>query len=103
MDTRIAYAFIPQFKPGERIVFITYREDGYTQTTFDHVGMSEADCQQIVNNLNAQIGVPPNVADSMIAASMYGWHIPGAEAAIVHFSLLGDAPLIPNNAEESHD
>ncbi len=88
MDDRIAFVIVPNAKPGERIAFVTFREDGYTLTTYDHPGMVEADCQQIVLNLNGQRGVTPSVAFSMLAGSMFRWHAPGAQEAIAHFSLL---------------
>lgn len=85
---RIAYVIIPLAKPGQRIGYVTFREEGYTPTVYDDDRFTEEECQRIVAELNQQIGVSSSVALSMLAGSMFGWHVPGAQEAIAHFSLL---------------
>jgi hypothetical protein len=86
---RTAYAIIPLAEPGKRIAKVTYREDGYTPTVYDDPLFTQDDAEHIVAELNAAKGVTPAVALAMLAGSMFGWHVPAAEPAIVHFSLLG--------------
>jgi hypothetical protein len=84
-----AYVLRPGARPGERIVYVTYREDGYTSTVYDDARFKEEEAERIVAELNAELGVSRSVALSMLAGSMFGWHVPGAQEAIAHFSLLG--------------
>jgi hypothetical protein len=100
MSERIAYVIVPGAKPGDRIGCVTFRESGYTRTTYDRPGMSASDCAGIVVHLNAPLGVTPNIALSMLAGSMFGWHVPGAQDAIAHFSLQGSVQR-PNTEEEA--
>lgn len=86
---RIAYVLIPLAAPGKRIAYVTYREDGYTPTVYDDPLFTQEDAERIVTELNADSGVSQAIAEAMLAGSMFGWHVPAAEPAIAHFSLLG--------------
>jgi hypothetical protein len=92
MTTRpIAYVLRPGAKPGERIVYVTFREDGFTPTVYDDPAFTEADCVHIADELNAENGITREVALSTMHGSMFGWHVPGAQEAIAHFSLLASS------------
>lgn len=89
MTQPTCYAFVPNNQPGTRIVLITFRESGYHSTTLDRGPLDEEEAQDLVAHLNDKLGVPPDVAESAMRASMFGWHVPAAAPAITHFSLLG--------------
>ncbi len=89
MSQPTCYACVPSNRPGSRIVLITFRESGYHSTTLDRGPLTEEEAQDLVAHLNNKLGVPPDVAESALRASMFGWHVPAATTAITHFSLLG--------------
>ena len=89
MSHPTCYAFVPNNRPGSRIVLITFRESGYHSTTLDQTDMTEEEAQDLVAYMNGKLGVPLDVSESALRASMFGWHVPAAAPAITHFSLLG--------------
>lgn len=76
-----AYAHILGNQPGNRIGIIKYRESGYYLTTFDHPEFDKDQVDNAVSILNREFGIPSEVAESMRAASMFGWNIPAAREA----------------------
>jgi hypothetical protein len=48
---RIAHVIIPGAKPGQRIAYVTFREDGYTPTVYDDDRFTQDECERIVAEL----------------------------------------------------
>jgi hypothetical protein len=82
----IAYAFIREKKVGQRIVCVKLFESGYYPSPVPDNAPSEEEARNSVALLNLLIGVPNEIADSMLSGSMFGWHVPGAVKAIDFFA-----------------
>ena len=82
----IAYVFIPGNEPGKRIGIVTFGESGYYATNYDQTTYSVEDCRRHVATLNERLGIPEEVAESMLYGSMYGWDVLAAAAARKHFA-----------------
>lgn len=76
-------------KAGERIGLVRFYEAGYYQTDFDSSDWSLEEAQQFVDDYNERLGVPKAVAESAMDGSMFGWHVPAAQAAIEFFKAEG--------------
>ena len=83
----MAYVFITAREKGKRIGLVKFGEDGYYQTDYDNVD-SAAECRELVEALNARLGVPADVAASLFAGSMFGWSCPAAERARIYADAL---------------
>ncbi|WP_433970190.1 hypothetical protein [Tunturiibacter gelidiferens] len=80
-----AYVVIPGGKPSKRIGIVTFGESGYHLTNYDHHTTVKG-CEEHVRLINERMGITPEVEEAMLCGSMYGWNIPGAEAARLHFA-----------------
>ena len=68
------YAVLPS---SDEIITIKHGEDGYFHT--DKYGHDRAHAQAIVDEYNGQLNVTKAQAAAMLAGSMFGWHVPGAD------------------------
>lgn len=60
----IAYTHVMGKQPGKRIGKVVFYETGYYPSYYDHVDYTSEQVEAEVNRLNAQIGVPEDVAES---------------------------------------
>jgi hypothetical protein len=82
-----AYVVIPGNKRGQRIGIVKYRESGYYQTDYDSAeSLTLDDLERIVDDLNARLGIPADVSESMKYASIFGWQAPIADRAHHYFA-----------------
>jgi hypothetical protein len=95
----MAYIFIRSNALGARIGIVKYGESGYYQTNLDNGGADE-DCREHIRFLNQRIDVSPEVADAMLYGSMFGWHVPIAQPAHVHFGPSADGNASCNSSKE---
>jgi hypothetical protein len=72
---------VPGARPGKRIGLVRYNDSGYYETAYDHPSYSEEQAAQEVRRVNAELGLPEKVIDSMESASMFGWHTKAAQPA----------------------
>ena len=84
MDIIVA-VFIPGRRAGERIGLVKFYESGYYPTTLDRVEWTPEQARKRVEEFNSSSGVPNDVAESAMDASMFGWHVPAAKKAIEFF------------------
>ena len=82
---KVAYVVVPGNKPGERIGLVKYRESGYYATSMDNPTLTIEQVQETASSLNRGISVPDEVAESMLFGSLFGWHTPSAQRAILYF------------------
>jgi len=76
------YVTIPSNKPGERIGIVKQGEQGYYQCKgYDYAPNTEDQVRDYVRALNARLGVPADVEESALHASMFGWGTPAAARA----------------------
>lgn len=68
------YSVLPN---GDEIITIKKGEDGYYHT--DKYGHDREAAQAIVDEYNGQLGVSKAQEAAMLAGSMFGWHVPGAD------------------------
>lgn len=92
--SKIAYVLVPGNQPGKRIAKAKYNESGYFTTDAFDPG-SEDEAREIVNRLNAEIGVTPEVSEAFLAGSMFGWHVPASNPAHAY---LGQPLRVPGAA-----
>lgn len=76
----LAYVVILGNAKGKRIGIVKFGESGYYPTDYDSSDLIE-DCRIHVRYLNERLGVPEDVAESMLMGSMFGWNCPAAERA----------------------
>ena len=74
----ICYALVACKAPGSRIVAIKAGERGHYVTSFDAEGMELASARVLVDRLNVRLGVTDEQHAAMVAGSMFGFHVPGA-------------------------
>jgi hypothetical protein len=79
--SKIAYVLVPGNQPGKRIAKAKYNESGYFSTDDAFDPGSEDEAREIVDRLNAKIGITPEVSDAFLAGSMFGWHVPASNPA----------------------
>lgn len=75
----LCYVHIWGAEPGGRIGIIKRGEMGYYQTDFDSKTANQDLVEQVVNDLNQQLGITDKQAMAMQIGSMRGWHVPGAD------------------------
>lgn len=78
----VCYAVLRHNAPGQRIVIIKRGESGFYPSPYDNVSASALDLESIVSRLNERLGVLDAQREAMLAGSCFGWHVPGANAAI---------------------
>lgn len=81
----ICYVVIPGNDPGKRMGLVKWYEMGYYPSDYDLVSNTDKQAHEHVNLLNQRLGISEEVAESAMAASMFGWHIPAAKKAIEFF------------------
>ncbi len=79
------YIVVPGAKQGGRIGLVKYNEKGYYQTDFDNAPVALEIVESVVKNFNVKLGIPEEVVEAMHAGSMFGWHVPAAQAAHAYF------------------
>ncbi len=72
-------------RPGRRIGVVKFYESGYYSTTADRENWTVEQVNAFVAEQNAFNGISEKVAKSALGASMFGWHVPAAKAAIEWF------------------
>ncbi len=94
---QVAYVHVLGNEPGKRIGLVKFGESGYypAKSGYDFVGYTEDQVRKRVGELNDQLDVPPAVAEAMFAGSMFGWHVPAAQAARTFFATPEPEPLPP--------
>lgn len=63
-----------------KVVMLKKGESGYYPTRYET--NSEAEAKQLVDELNADLGVDKAQAEAMFVGSMFGWDVPGANPAL---------------------
>jgi hypothetical protein len=82
-----AYTVIRANWPGRRIGIVKMGESGYYPADgYDSANDTIEQVKERVEELNARIGVPADVALSASIGSMFGWNVPGAQAAVRFFA-----------------
>lgn len=77
----LCYAAIESNAPGKRVVVIKRGECGYYETRdLDRVDAAIEHVRELVNELNAQLGVDRLEARAMLCGSMFGWNVPAANS-----------------------
>ncbi len=80
-----ACVFIAGQEPGKRIRIVRYLDCRYYPPNADDTSMSDEAAVALVDIINAQLGVPPDVAESMHIGSLGSWRAPGARRALEFF------------------
>jgi len=83
---------IPGKPAGKRIGVVKFYETGYYSTSADNETWTAKEVDEFIKERNEMNGVSEEVADSAFGASMFGWHVPAAQAAINFFAELKDKP-----------
>lgn len=81
MLPEVCYSVLHHQEPGRRIVILKRGEAGYYPTEYDRAELPLDALEKIVDRLNDRLGVLPAQRDAMLAGSVFGWHVPGANAA----------------------
>jgi len=79
------YIVVPGAAQGGRIGLVKYGEKGYYQTDFDNAPVALEIVESVVKQFNENLGVPEEVVEAMHSGSMFGWHVPAAQAAHDYF------------------
>ena len=82
----LCYAFHEGSAAGKRIVQIRAGEAGCDETTLDRAGMTAAEAQELIDFLNARLGVTFEQREAMVGGSMFGWHTGSADPALYRLS-----------------
>ncbi len=82
MFNTICYVQVLTGAPAQRMGLVHWHETGYYPCTYDTAGRTDAEIGAQVHELNQGLGVPDEVADSALMASMFGWDCPAAKKAI---------------------
>lgn len=75
----LCYALMACRDPGSRIVIIRAGETGCYVTDYDAPGLALDQVGTVVDRLNARLGITPAQKEAMLAGSLFGWHVPGAD------------------------
>lgn len=87
-----AYTVILGNRPGERIGLVKLDETGYFPARgYDCATDTIEEAKERVKELNDRIGDPSDVADSASIGSLFGWNVPGAQAARNFFTISQDS------------
>ena len=76
---------VPGNAPGKRIGLVKFYETGYYPSNLDSIAFTDEQAEQAVLEFNAERGVSPEVSESALEGSMFGWHAPCADPAIEFF------------------
>jgi len=84
------YTVILGNRPGERIGLVKLNETGYYPCRgYDYAPDSLDTVRERVAELNAKLGIPEDVAESMTYGSLFGWGVPAAARAIAYYAVKG--------------
>ncbi len=72
------FALIACNEPGDRIVILKRGERGYFKTTLDSDRINLQHARDIVATYNKKLGVARSEKEAMIAGSLFGFEVPGA-------------------------
>lgn len=81
MLPEVCYAALSYQELGRRIVMVKRGEAGCYLTDYDRPSLSLDEVNAMVDQLNGRLGVHAFQRDAMLAGSVFGWHVPGANAA----------------------
>jgi hypothetical protein len=84
---QLCYVAAPSAKVGERIRVIFRGEAGYHVADFDQAAIPAGEIEQLVADLNADLGVDRIEARAMVCGSMFGWNVPAADSRHVRDAL----------------
>lgn len=76
----LCYVMVPGAAPGKRIGIIKRGERGYYAADADSVTASAEIVREVVDDLNARLGVDKIEARAMLCGSMFGWDVPAANS-----------------------
>lgn len=76
----MCFSFLVSNDPGKQVVAIQRGERGFSLTTYDETDPAKA--QALVNHMNKKLGVTEAQAECMLAGSMFGWEVPGAQLGV---------------------
>jgi hypothetical protein len=83
-----AWVIVPGAPAGKRIGIVKLNESGYCLSDYDNARYSDDDAREIVEHQNKGLGISKEVAESALAGSMFGWHVPAAAQAVEYFKAL---------------
>jgi hypothetical protein len=75
----VCYAVMEGNEIGNRIVALKRGETGYFKTDYDIPQLDVGQLETVVNRLNALLEVSSQQKEAMLAGSMFGWHVKGAD------------------------
>lgn len=75
----VCYLLMQEHEPGSRIVVLKRGQSGYYKTNYDTRQTDITELEAIVDGLNRLLGVTPNQKKAMLAGSLFGWHVQGAD------------------------
>ena len=82
MDSRlpdICYVRVPGNAPERAVVLVKKGESGYRPSRVQvPASMTQEQITNLVNELNADLGITPQQSECMLVGSMFGWDVPGA-------------------------
>ena len=83
MDSRlpgICYVRVPGNAPAQAIVLVKKGESGYRPSRVQVPDtLTDEQITNLVNELNADLGITPQQSECMLVGSMFGWDVPGAQ------------------------
>ena len=94
-SNQICYVHVRGQKPGQRIGIVQYLDKGYFVTGVDIFSNNADEVDAHIDDINASLGISPEVRYAMEIGSMMNWRVPGARAALEHFGK-------PEIAEDDH-
>jgi len=80
-----AFVLLQGKEPGFRIGAVRWMESGYYYCDADDATKSDEYASSLVGGLNKSLGLPDDVRDSAVAASMFGWDQSVAQPAIQYY------------------
>lgn len=92
------FVFAPDAAPGQYVKAVWRGEQGYSPTTYDERDPRNAEA--LVQLMNEKLGVSSADAECMLAGSMFGWDVPGANP--VPGATAGQRPAVVVN-EDPHN
>jgi hypothetical protein len=76
----LCYVIVPGAAPGRRIGIVKRGERGYYAADADVATASDDLVREVVDDLNARLGVDKIEARAMLCGSMFGWDVPAANS-----------------------
>jgi hypothetical protein len=80
-----AFVLLQAREPGLRIGVISWMESGYRYSDADDPTRPDDYASSVVQQLNKFLGLPEEIRDSAVAASMFGWDQPVGQPAIQYY------------------